>query len=328
MIRSDRSDRSGRSDRSSRSDRSKRSHPIESPARIVVTGSSGLLGSAIVRRLARCGWSVTGIDRQPGPFTRVVADITTRGLFDWVLEGVDAVIHAASLHVPDLGRVSDEDFRRVNVAATEQLLDAARRHRVGRVVYTGTTSVYGSAMVAPDRAVFVSEDLRPLVRDIYDATKLAAECLCREAADSRLRVTCLRVSRFFPEPPLVCLVHRLHRGIDVTDAAEAHYLALARLGPDFETFNISAQSPFGEHEAHLLAEDAGRVIARHFPDAPAVFSRLRWALPTRLDRVYVIDKAVRELGFIPQRNFRQLLDEVASGTMPMSGVGSDLRPCA
>src|SRR5919108_2084010 len=140
MIRSDRSDRSGRSDRSSRSDRSKRSHPIESPARIVVTGSSGLLGSAIVRRLARRGWSVTGIDRQPGPFTRVVADITTRGLFDWVLEGVDAVIHAASLHVPDLGRVSDEDFRRVNVAATEQLLDAARRHRVGRVVYTGTTS--------------------------------------------------------------------------------------------------------------------------------------------------------------------------------------------
>jgi UDP-glucose 4-epimerase len=319
-----RSERSGRSDR--RSDRSNRSRPI-CTGRIVVTGSSGLLGSAIVRLLAGRGWTVTGVDRRPGPLTAVVADITTRRLFESVLAGVDAVIHSASLHVPDMGRVPDEEFRRVNVTATEQLLDAAKRQHVGRVVYTSTTSVYGSAMVAADRAVFVREHLKPAPRDIYDSTKLAAECLCRDAADARLRVTCLRVSRFFPEPPFIRLVHRLHRGIDVTDAADAHSLALMR-GIDFEIFNISAHTPFTEDEARQLAGHADRVIARHFPDARARLAQFGWTLPARLDRVYVIEEAVKELGFTPRRNFRQLLDDLASGKMPMSGGVASLRPCA
>lgn len=294
----------------------------------MVTGSSGLLGSTIARLLAAHGWSVDGVDRVPGPFTTVVADITTRGLFQSALAGVDAVVHTASLHVPDLGRAPEQDFVRINVAATKELLEAARRSRVRRIVYTSTTSVYGRAMEAADRAVFVDEALQPVPRDIYDVTKLAAERLCGEAASSNLRVTCLRVSRFFHEPPFIRLVHRLHRGVDVADAAEAHRLALMRRGRRFETFNISAQTPFTEPEAGLLAREADRVIARHFPDASALLSRLGWTLPTHIDRVYVIDKAVRELEYRPRQNFRELLDDVAAGEMPNAAVAPSLRPCA
>jgi nucleoside-diphosphate-sugar epimerase len=314
--------------RSGRSERSDRSRSTRSSGRALVTGSSGLLGSAIAGLLAQHGWSVAGVDRIPGPFTTIVADITTRGLFQSVLPGVDAVIHTASRHVPDLGRATEQNFLSVNVIATAQLLDAAIRNGVRTVVYSSTTSVYGRAMVHADRAVFVDETLQPVPRDIYDVTKLAAERLCREAAASNRHVTCLRVSRFFHEPPFTRLVHRLHRGVDVADAAEAHRLALMRSGRSFETFNVSAQTPFTEPEAELLARQADRVIARHFPDAPALLSRLGWSLPARIDRVYVIEKAARELGYRPRRNFRELLNELVAGETPNVGIEPCLRPCA
>ena len=293
-----------------------------------MTGSSGLLGATLSRLLISHQWSVTGIDRVPGTFTTIVADVTTSGVFGQLLDNVDAVFHTASLHVPDLTTADTRQFFAVNIDATRALLDAARRAGVRHVVYTSTTSVYGSAMVDSDRAVFVTEDLEPGPRDIYDSTKLAAEALCRDACTSDMRGTCLRVSRFFPEPAVTALLHRLHRGVDVQDAAEAHVLAVGRSGPAFDLFNISAQSPFVPADAEKLADAADTVIARHYPDARPLLARFGWRLPTHIDRVYVIGKAVRELGFKPRKNFRQLLDDFASGTLSDPKPLAHLRPCA
>lgn len=176
-----------------------------------------------------------------------------------------------------------------------------------RFIYTSTTSLYGQAMVSPDQAVWVTENLVPQPRDIYDVTKLAAENLCRMMAETHgLSRLSLRVSRFFPEPADLMAIYRLYRGVDVRDAAEAHLLALEAPISGFEIFNISARSPFGEAEVEELYHDAPRVIRRHFPWAEQEFARRNWVLPERIDRVYVIKQAEQQLGYQPKFNFEAL----------------------
>ena len=65
----------------------------------------------------------------------------------------------------------------------------------------------------------------------------------------------------------------LHRRLTVEDAAEAHIVALER-APEigFGTFIVSAPTPFERSEAAALKRDAAAVIARHFPDAPALYA--------------------------------------------------------
>ena len=69
--------------------------------KVVVTGSSGRIGGAIAARLA-LRHQVTGVDRRPGPLTVEVADVRDTARLAPLLAGLDAVVHTASLHVPDL----------------------------------------------------------------------------------------------------------------------------------------------------------------------------------------------------------------------------------
>nr|BFE70659.1 hypothetical protein GCM10020092_039600 [Actinoplanes digitatis] len=183
-----------------------------------MTGTSGRVGAAIAAALDAAGWAVRGVDRVTGQWTGVVGDLRDPGVRRAALHGCDLVIHAAALHAPHVGRVDDEEFRAVNVGATEALLEEAGRARVRRVVYISSTSVYGHALVPTDRAVWVDEGLPPRPRDIYDETKLAAE---RLVASSALTPVVLRIARCFPEPPRTLAVHLLHRAVGLSDVAAA-----------------------------------------------------------------------------------------------------------
>lgn len=275
--------------------------------RVLLTGSSGRVGTAIGAALS-AGHSVVGLDRLPGPFTTHVGNLTDRGLLDTLVAGADAVIHTAALHAPHVGRASDDAFVRTNVLGTRRLLDACLAHRVPRLVYTSTTSLYGHALVPVDRAVFVTEDLAPRPRDIYDQTKITAEDACREAAGSALTCISLRIARCFPEPDERVACYRLHRGVDPRDVAEAHRLALAVPVDGFDVFNVSAASPFAAPDAAALLQDAAAVIERRCPDVASAFRARGWALPTSIDRVYVIDKACARLGYRPRYNVASLFD--------------------
>src|SRR6185295_9750764 len=99
-----------------------------------------------------------------------------------------------------------------------------------------------------------------------------------------LAITVLRTGRFFPEEddthrdlsgPNIKANEFLNRRLTVEDAAEAHVAALAKtpsLG--FETFILSAPPPFERSDCEELLHDAPAVIARHFPDAPALYARM------------------------------------------------------
>ncbi len=178
----------------------------------------------------------------------------------------------------------------------------------GRLNPVPSTSVYGFALVPTDRAVWVTEDLTPRPRDIYDITKLAAEELCRHFALAQgLPAICLRTARFFPEPPEQIATYRLYRGVDVRDVAAAHVLAVTNQKIAFDLFNIAARSPLHQADTPALWRDAPTVLKERVSGIEALYAARGWALPQQIDRVYVIARAAQRLGYQLRYNFGEYM---------------------
>jgi UDP-glucose 4-epimerase len=166
-------------------------------------------------------------------------------------------------------------------------------------------------MVPREAAVWVTETLTPCPRDIYDITKIAAEELCQHFALSQgLPTICLRTGRFFPQSPQLLALYRLYRGVDVRDAAAAHVLAVTKQDSGFDVFNIAAHSPFQESDLPALLRDAASVLQKRVPEGVQFFAQRGWSLPASIDRVYVIKKAERYLGYHPAYNFREYIQDL------------------
>lgn len=279
--------------------------------RVLITGTSGRIGSAVARFLSHKVETV-GVDHRPGPFTHVLLDIRDKEKIFEIVRGAEAVIHCAALLTPHLGLYSESEFWHVNVRGTENLLEACLKHNVKRFVFTSTTSVYGDALEDPEKAVWVTEELVPSPRDIYDETKLAAENLCLAASKHGLSAISLRMSRCFPEREDLMAIYRLYRGVDETDVALAHALALFLPMQGYEVFNISCQPPFSAIDVEALKQNAEQVIWRYFPWAEGEFLKRGWTLPKTIDRVYVIEKARKYLGYSPAYNFAEMFASFAS----------------
>jgi len=170
--------------------------------KILVTGSSGHLGEALVRTLQIQDRDVLGLDLLPSPYTHIVGSITDRECVRRCLEGVDTILHTATLHKPHIVTHSPRDFIDTNITGTLILWEEAIRAEVKSLIFTSTTSVFGYALRPPetDPAVWVTEQLHPIPRNIYGITKTAAEDLCQLFhRKSDLPCLILRTSRFFPE---------------------------------------------------------------------------------------------------------------------------------
>ncbi len=78
--------------------------------KILVTGSAGHLGEALVRTLKQTKHEVVGLDMLPSPFTSRVGSIVDRDFVRQSMQGVDVVLHAATLHKPHVLTHSFQDF--------------------------------------------------------------------------------------------------------------------------------------------------------------------------------------------------------------------------
>jgi len=272
--------------------------------KVLITGSSGRIGKAIAALLIK-KHQVLGLDIKPGNYTTFIEDISDKKGTILCVEGMDAIIHCAGLLTPHVGIESEKKFWEVNVCGTENLINACLIHGVKRFVFTSTTSVYGDAMVNSKNAVWVTEELNPRPRDIYDETKLAAETLGFNASLKGLSFLSLRMSRCFPEREDLMTIYRLYRGVDERDVAKAHELALFASIKNYEVLNISCQTPFQSHDIVDLYGKADQVIKKYFPWAEEEFFKRGWIFPRVIDRVYVIDKAKKILGYNPSYNFSE-----------------------
>jgi UDP-glucose 4-epimerase len=297
--------------------------------RILVTGSSGHLGEALVRALRSDGHDVVGLDVLASPFTTLVGSVADRSLMRQAVEGVDAVAHTATLHKPHVGSHGRQDFVDTNITGTLSLLENAVAAGVSRFVFTSTTSTFGRALTpAPDApAAWVTENVVAVPRNIYGVTKVAAENLCELISrDHGLACVILRTSRFFPEADdrdevrtayddaNVKANELLYRRVDLADVVSAHRLALAQaLKIGFGRFIVSATTPFEPGDLTELRADAPAVVRRYFPDYGAVYAERDWRMFPSIERVYVNTAARQVLGWAPHYDFRRALDDLNAG---------------
>jgi nucleoside-diphosphate-sugar epimerase len=296
---------------------------------ILVTGSAGHLGEALVRTLRAAGREVRGVDRLPSPCTDVVASITDPAAVERCMDGVGAVIHAATLHKPHVATHSRQEFVDTNITGTLNLLEEAARAGVHAFLFTSTTSTFGDALVPPAGApaAWITEDVVPAPKNIYGVTKVCAEDLCALAHRNQgLPCLVLRTSRFFPEPdddPAARAAYAdanlkanelLYRRVDLEDVVDAHACALERapaLG--FGRYIISATTPLTPEDAAELRRDAPAVVTRRVPGWQAVYARLGWRMAPSIDRVYDNARARADLGWRPRHDFASVIARAAEG---------------
>jgi UDP-glucose 4-epimerase len=297
--------------------------------KILVTGSAGHLGEALMRTFREQGIDAVGIDVLESPFTHVVGSIVDRAVVDAAMRGVTAVLHAATLHKPHVATHTRQAFVDVNVTGTLNLLEAAVANGVKNFIYTSTTSTFGDALTPPpgSPAVWVDEDVRPVPKNIYGVTKVAAEELCQLFwRNQQLPCLILRTSRFFPEgddqPELAAgfdgdnlkVNELLYRRVEIADVVSAHLRALEKAESiGFGRFIITATTPFDPGDVELLSQDAPAVLARRVPKYGAIYSARGWKMLQTLDRVYDNRRARKLLGWKPEYDFGRALHDVAGG---------------
>jgi UDP-glucose 4-epimerase len=306
--------------------------------RILVTGSAGHLGEALVRVLGDEGHDVIGLDVLESVHTDTVGSIADRRLVRECVQGADAVLHAATLHKPHVGSHPRQAFVETNIAGTLNLLEEAVAAGVGRFVFTSTTSAFGRALTPPPGApaAWITEEVAPVPRNIYGATKTAAEDL-GELVHRDLGLPCLilRTSRFFPEADdrdevraayddtNLKVNELLYRRVDLEDVVGAHLRALER-APEigFGRYIICATTPFTHDDLAELRADAPAVLRRLFPEYEAIYERRGWRMFPSIERVYVNERARTELGWAPRYDFRHALERLEAGEEPRSALAA------
>jgi UDP-glucose 4-epimerase len=297
--------------------------------KVLVTGSSGHLGEALVRTLRAAGRDARGLDLLPSPFTDVVGSITDRGVVREAMRGADAVIHAATLHKPHVGTHARQAFVDTNVTGTLTVLEEAVAAGVERFVFTSTTSAFGAALTPPPGApaAWITEEVAPVAKNIYGATKVAAEELCALVhRDHGLPIIVLRTSRFFPEEDDRADIRAawddgnakanefLYRRVDIEDVVSAHRLALHRAPAiGFATYIISATTPFTSDDCAALRADAPAVVRRRCPEYERIYAARSWRMFPSIDRVYDNALARRDLGWAPVHDFAAVLARLDAG---------------
>ncbi|KAL2153853.1 hypothetical protein VTH82DRAFT_2529 [Thermothelomyces myriococcoides] len=263
---------------------------------VLVTGSAGHLGKALMLALPELGYTPIGIDINRSPTTTHRGSITDTAFVASVFDAHKPahVIHAATLHKPHVQTHSQNDFVQTNIAGTVALLEAAAAAKVQSFVFVSTTSAFGSALAPPpgQPAAWIDETVRPVPKNIYGVTKAAAEDVCQLAAAAQgkrgggsssssssggggggVPVIVLRTSRFFPEEDddearrgevadgdNLKVLELACRRVDIADVVTACVCAMRRAAAREITWGcyiISAPTPFASSSSSAVGSGDG-----------------------------------------------------------------------
>jgi dihydroflavonol-4-reductase len=251
--------------------------------RTFVTGGTGFIGGAVVRRLLAAGHPVRALVRPSSasrqldglPVERVEGDLADGEALRRAISGCEWVFHVAALYA--YGRHRWEDFYQSNVEGTRRLLEAARLVGVERLVYTSSIAVLG---VHRDRTPATEESWGTLADRIgpYQRSKFLAEEVARDYAGQGLPVvivnpsTPVGVGDHRPTPTGQIIVDFLNGRMfgyvdtglniaDVEDVAAGHLLAAER-GRVGERYILGGENLTLKQVLDLLAEISGRPPVR------------------------------------------------------------------
>ena len=213
----------------------------ERSGRILVTGAAGFIGSHLCERLLEDGYRIWGLDNfdpyydpeikrrnlevaaRSNAFRLVEGDVRDEVLLEGLFSDIpfDAVVHLAARPGVQASFGNAREVVRTNIGGTTELLDAMRRHKVLRLIFASSASVYDGS---DDLPPYSEQQQVPLPRSPYAATKLAGEFLCHASHYSwKLSVCCLRMfSVYGPRQRPDLAVHKFARWIDEGEAISIH----------------------------------------------------------------------------------------------------------
>ncbi|MFO7965444.1 MAG: NAD-dependent epimerase/dehydratase family protein [Desulfobacterales bacterium] len=337
------------------------------PETCLVTGGGGFLGKAIVKQLRRRGHAVVSFSRGDYPelaamgAAHMTGDLCDRAAVENACQGVDVVFHTAAK--AGVWGAYDGYFR-TNVIGTDHIIDACRKHRVSRLIYTSSASVIynGKNMAGNDESLPYPR--RHLSR--YAKTKALAEQRIIAASDEHLRTLVLRPHLIWgPEdsqlvPRIIERANRLAvvgQGNNIADtiyidnAAEAHVLAADKLldnpGLSGRVYFISQDDrvPVWEMINRILAAAGRPPVRRRVPAFAAwIIGGLMEMIyaAARIDREppmtrfvarelstshwYDISAAKRDLGFFPRISTKEGLNRLRDWLQDTSVTGPPAVP--
>jgi len=317
--------------------------------KVLVTGATGFLGGHMTEGLLEDGHQVAVMVRGSSDTSRLeeMGVELREGYLDdppslrEAVRGVDAVIHLAAYYTFS-GKW--ENYRRVNVDGTENLIKAALGEGVERFIYCSSTEAMG-----PVEAIPANEYSDPHPAFDYGRSKLMAEEVVRRFERSGLRYTILRpsgiygprnvndVSFWFITSFANSIASRFMIGkgkshvqfVHVKDVVQAHILALNDPSSIGETYIVSEGRSYSYEEVYsMLAEIIGKprprirlnpMLAKAMiapvQGANALLRRdnFMWRLSTvdavNSDRSYSVDKIMTELGYSPAYDLKEGLRE-------------------
>ena len=318
--------------------------------RVLVTGASGMLGANLCRRLVEEGMDVVALVRRPLthpllgglPIRQVLGDLSDRDSLKTALEGCDIVFHVAG-SVSYLDRDKSKLFD-TNFQGTHNLLEAAARASIRRVVHTSSTAAIG---IGKDTKPLDEESsFHPRYRKVpYMESKRSAEVLALHAP--KLDVVVVNPATIYGAGDIYLntgmLFRQLKRGkirfvppggtavVSVRDCVEGHILALRSGIPGRRYILSSGNHSYGElwqgiakalgvraptrtipSPLFALAYGAGVFHDTVLPRAlrNPVFSRHLTTIAFR-NRYFDATRARQELGWTPTQDLQEMLNEAA-----------------
>jgi nucleoside-diphosphate-sugar epimerase len=317
--------------------------------KVLVTGGTGFTGSHLTRRLVQKGHQVVVIDNQPGLFFEelrgigaqiLIGSVTDRRLVESAAKGCQVVHHvAAAFRKVNLPRRAYWD---VNVVGARNVLAAALRHGVTKVVYCSTCGVHGDV-----KQGYADEETPVAPEDYYQFTKYEAERVVQEFVNKGLRAVILRPAAIYgPGDPerFFKLFKMVKKGrFMMFGSGEVHYHPLY-IDNLIDAFELAARSTKSSGEAYLIADEESFTLnqmvsaiaqalgvdltVHYYPfwplwaaavaceilykplsmDPPLFRRRVDWF---RQHRAFSIAKAKRELGYEPKVGWKEGLAKTA-----------------
>ena len=288
--------------------------------RILVTGGAGFVGGAVTRRLVDAGARVTVLDDLftgradtiPTGVEFVHGSVTDEDLVDKLVADNSLIFHLAARNIVASTENPRDDFA-TNIGGTLNILLAARKSRVDRIVYSSSASIYGNP-----RSIPINEEDQVVPLSPYAVSKVGGENYCFAFYESYgLPTACVRYSNVYgpgqrPDNPYCGVVSKflvdVHAGRPVSihgdgeqtrdytyidDAVEATLLAAIHPRAEGETFNVGTGIETSVNElARGIGVALGKTVdARHID---------RRDIDNIRRRVLNIEKARRMLRWTPQ----------------------------